>query len=175
MNVYTRISVEQTPIGAPIAEARLNTGHTITWIVRSFTDTTVSRTALTRTTTPRVAFPAIRGLIYRSRREVELAKHTTSRRFQKLRKEFFEQGKRDNSPCWICGQPIDYSIPNVDPVSGKINWEAHQLDHLLPQSKYPEHAEDLANARHSHSRCNNDRSNDAPSRSITKPSRRWLK
>ena len=104
-----------------------------------------------------------------------MSKHTTSRRFQKLRAEFRAQGERDQDPCWICGQAIDYSIPNTDPTSGRINWEAHQLDHLLPQSKYPEHAEDPAVFRHSHARCNNDRSNDAPTRSITKPSRRWLK
>lgn len=103
-----------------------------------------------------------------------MAKHTTSRRFKKLRAEFKEQGRADDARCWLCRQPIDYDLPRLDPDTGRLNWESWELDHLYPQSKYPELAEDWGNFRHSHSRCNNDRSNKAPSRAITNPSRGWL-
>lgn len=103
-----------------------------------------------------------------------MAKHTTSRRFKKLRAQFRLEGERTDARCWICRQPIDYNIPRIDPYSGKLNWEAWELDHLYPQSTHPELAEDPGNFRHSHSRCNNDRGNAAPQLRIRKPSRQWL-
>lgn len=69
---------------------------------------------------------------------------------------------------------IDYAIPHKDPFTGKVNPEAWELDHMYPQSKYPELAEDPGNFRHSHSKCNNDRGNAEPRLSVRKPSRKWL-
>lgn len=103
-----------------------------------------------------------------------MSKHTTSRRFKAQRKAFRLEGERDQAPCWICRMPIDYSIPRIDPFTGRLNHEAWELDHLFPQSTHPELAEDPGNFRHSHSMCNNRRSNAAPSLSIKRPSRQWL-
>ena len=103
-----------------------------------------------------------------------MAKHTTSRRFKSLRSKFKAEGKQTAANCWICGSHIDYELPRIDPFTGKLNHEAWELDHLYPQSTHPELAEDPANFRHSHSRCNNVRSNEAPRRPITRPSRKWM-
>lgn len=49
--------------------------------------------------------------------------------------------------CWICDQPIDYSLKHGDP------W-AFELDHALPVETHPELALDPSNFKPSHSRCN---------------------
>lgn len=55
-----------------------------------------------------------------------------------------------NAPCWICGQPIDYTIKDGQP-------DAWSPDHVYPLNKYPEHAEDPANIRAAHLACNKSR------------------
>lgn len=103
-----------------------------------------------------------------------MAKGTTSRKFKKLRAQFRAEGEAAQAPCWICRQPIDYSIPRIEPTTGRLNDDAWELDHLYPQSTHPELAEDPGNFRHSHSLCNNDRSNAAPEAAIKRPSRQWF-
>lgn len=73
----------------------------------------------------------------------------TSRYYRKLRATFRAQCAEQSATCWLCGQPIDYSIPwkNED---GTVNDDAFELDHLYPRSKYPEHAEDPGGFRPSH-------------------------
>lgn len=78
----------------------------------------------------------------------------TSRRWrEKIRPQFRDQGVRDNEPCWLCGQPIDYT--NTDPHDDNT-WEP---DHFYPRSTHPQFAEDTANLRHSHRGCNRTRGN----------------
>lgn len=33
-------------------------------------------------------------------------------------------------PCWICGHPIDYTLPYRDPYTGRINRWSVAIDHL---------------------------------------------
>ncbi|MGV9181824.1 HNH endonuclease [Arcanobacterium canis] len=80
-------------------------------------------------------------------------KRVYSRRFQKLAKAFFDQGKAEDAPCWICGQPIDYDAkPGTTDTS-------HELDHYYPVSTYAELQEDPSNFLHSHRECNRSRGN----------------
>lgn len=92
----------------------------------------------------------------------------TSRRYRKQRNAFRAQGVATNAPCWICRQPIDYSIEWPDP-------QAWELDHLYPRSTHPQHAEDPTNFRHSHKTCNAQRGNTLTlTDNLGTPSRHWL-
>jgi hypothetical protein len=86
-----------------------------------------------------------------------------SRRMHLLRAEFFEQGRRLDAAgdpaanCWICKQPIDYSVPaNSSP-------DSHALDHYQPVATHPELQHDPTNFRHAHALCNSKRGKEAPS------------
>ena len=57
-------------------------------------------------------------------------------------------------PCHLCGQPIAYDAPPNDP-------ESFEADHYYPVSTHPHLANDPANLRASHSRCNRSRGNQA--------------
>lgn len=92
----------------------------------------------------------------------------SSRRYRKLRGEFLEQCIEDDTACWLCGMSIDYKMPWPDD-------EAFELDHMYPRSTHPEHAEDPANFRASHRRCNNQRSNKMPVGGLGKLTRQWVK
>lgn len=50
-------------------------------------------------------------------------------------------------PCWLCGQPIDYSLPRGDKNS-------FTADHILPLETHPELAEDPGNIVAAHWGCN---------------------
>jgi hypothetical protein len=81
---------------------------------------------------------------------------TSTRRSKAQHKAFFEQGKRDNAPCWLCGQPISYDVPpGTTP-------DSHELDHYYPVSTHPELQDDPTAWRHSHRLCNEKRSNNTP-------------
>jgi 5-methylcytosine-specific restriction endonuclease McrA len=91
----------------------------------------------------------------------------STRAFQKQRDEFFDQGQRDNAPCWLCGQPIDYALK---PGSAD---DSHELDHYVPVSVDPSMQYDPANFRHAHKICNVLRSNKPPKLSLGIHSRQW--
>lgn len=69
-------------------------------------------------------------------------------------------------PCWLCGQPIDYSAPPGHP-------NAFEYDHAQPWSTHPELREDPANGRSSHGRCNRSRGNQPPNPGLGQTSRAW--
>lgn len=92
-----------------------------------------------------------------------------SRAFSKLRKQFFEAGKRDQEPCWLCGMSIDYdAAPGTTP-------DSHELDHYHPVSLSPELQEDPANFRHAHRSCNGARGNRSPSAGLGQLAPSWWK
>ncbi|WP_431941667.1 HNH endonuclease signature motif containing protein [Nocardia grenadensis] len=67
--------------------------------------------------------------------------------------------------CWICGKPIDVSLPWTDPLS----WTA---DHIVPRSKG---GHLLGEMRAAHRRCNSSRGNrDVPVSAQLPTSRQWL-
>lgn len=60
--------------------------------------------------------------------------------------------RSQRAACFICGQPIDYSLPHDDP-------EAFTVEHVLPRSTHPHLANDPANCRAAHASCNKRRGN----------------
>ena len=71
-------------------------------------------------------------------------------RWRVVREQAFQRDMKRNAPCWICGRPIDYTLPPSDPWG----W---QPDHVLSVKEHPELANDIGNIRPSHARCNNQR------------------
>ncbi|WP_367147211.1 hypothetical protein AB0870_08315 [Microbacterium proteolyticum] len=103
-----------------------------------------------------------------------MGNRVNTRRFNELRADFFEEGKRldaEGDPranCWLCLLKIDYTVePNTTP-------DSHNLDHYYVVRDYPELQEDPENFRHSHQSCNNERGAEAPQPGIGIPSRDWL-
>lgn len=86
--------------------------------------------------------------------------------FKRASKQFKEEGKAADAPCWICGQPIDYDAEPRTP-------NAHSLDHLHPYSTHPELHDDPANWRHAHDRCNKQRGNRPPTQPCETLPRWW--
>lgn len=99
----------------------------------------------------------------------------TSRRYRADRKQYRTQCENTDARCWLCNQPIDYSIPWRDPYTGHVNDDAFELDHLYPRSKHPELAEDPAAYRPSHRACNRQRSNKLSLTGLGTPTRQWVK
>lgn len=73
------------------------------------------------------------------------------------------------APCWLCGQPIDYTL-----TDGPDCWEP---DHYHPVITHPHLQFDPANVRASHQRCNRGRGATAPAElsghSLGMRSRNW--
>lgn len=89
-----------------------------------------------------------------------------TRRFIAQRKTFRAECTAADAPCWLCGQPIDYTLPMEHP-------EAFQVDHAYPVDHRPELAEDPANFRPSHKHCNLRRGNREPFIDLGIPSENW--
>ena len=85
-----------------------------------------------------------------------------TRRYRQLRARFLAECQASAVPCWLCAQPIDYTIP----------W--FELDHLYPRSTHPELSEDYGNFRASHRSCNRERGNKMPRGGLGVPTRRWV-
>lgn len=86
---------------------------------------------------------------------------------KKVRAMCWRRDREAKAPCWICGQPIDYTAA---PSSTPDSWEP---DHYLPRSRHPEYALDPSNIRPSHKKCNRSRSNNATLHGLGNRSRRW--
>jgi hypothetical protein len=89
-----------------------------------------------------------------------------SYRFRLLRVEFRRQCRLDNRPCWLCGDAIDYDLPNEHP-------ECFQVDHAIPVSQRPDLGDDINNLRPSHRFCNERRGNNEPAIVMGVPSEQW--
>jgi len=71
------------------------------------------------------------------------------------------------APCWWCGQPIDYTIPDGHD-------DAWSPDHVHTVADHPELAEDPANIKPSHLVCNKARGRGQQTTSpLGAPSRSW--
>ena len=95
-----------------------------------------------------------------------MTKRPDSAWYRKQRTRFRNQGETTDAPCWICGQPIDYTAQRGQPNS-------HTLDHLHPVSHAPELHDDPANWRHAHHACNASRGNQAITKTNTTIPRWW--
>lgn len=94
---------------------------------------------------------------------------STTRAFNADRAAFREASTRDESPCWLCGQAIDYDAPHDD----YSNDDRFQLDHQFPVSTHPQLQHDPANFRPSHAGCNRERGNKPPRPGLGTPSQQW--
>lgn len=92
-----------------------------------------------------------------------------SRRYRVLRAAFRAECEENDEPCWLCNQPIDYSVTHEENRD-----EAFELDHAYPRKKFPELALDPAGFRASHGRCNNDRGDGLVVAELGVNSRQWL-
>lgn len=93
------------------------------------------------------------------------------RRYRKLRLAFFADCRAEDSSCWICSLPIDYTAP-LDDRQNRSRW---QLDHYYPVADFPERAHDPDNFRASHAGCNQERGKGAPVLALGQISRDWTK
>lgn len=85
-------------------------------------------------------------------------KRRNTRRMNKLRTEFYEEGKRlDADPATrhlsvctypTCGQRIDYSVPPATTP------DSHTLEHVKSVEDFPDLQEDPTNFAHMHFGCN---------------------
>ena len=71
--------------------------------------------------------------------------------WKRIRKMTWDRDRKNNAPCHICGQPINYLL---EPSSAP---EAYEPDHIIPVAKNPELELDLNNIKASHTRCNRTR------------------
>ncbi|NQE88757.1 HNH endonuclease [Nocardia terpenica] len=71
--------------------------------------------------------------------------------------------RKQRLPCWVCGQPIDYTAKRFDP-------DGFEADHVYPVSTHPHLAFEPANVRPSHVRCNRSRGNGEPA-----PAGAWVR
>lgn len=60
-----------------------------------------------------------------------------------------------NTPCYLCHQPIDYSLPGTDDLGMSV-------EHIKPRSTHPHLTWDPANWAPSHLDCNRAKGNRAP-------------
>lgn len=76
--------------------------------------------------------------------------------------------RRKRLPCYLCGQPIDYTLHHLDP-------QAFQLDHIVPLSVAPHLAFDPTNHGATHRTCNRAKSDGPVNGTKRVPtSRAWL-
>lgn len=68
--------------------------------------------------------------------------------------------------CWICGQPINYEAHKDDP-------DSFEYDHAKSIKAHPELADDPANGRPSHKRCNGTKGAGEMLAGIGTPSEEW--
>lgn len=87
--------------------------------------------------------------------------------WRRMRRRCFERDRAADAPCWICGQPIDYSLPPSSAPS------AYEPDHWRDVSRHPELALCPENVRPSHMSCNRARGKRAGTSPLGVPSRRW--
>lgn len=71
-------------------------------------------------------------------------------RWRQLRARFKAQCEKRGDPCWLCGQPIDYSAPRYTESS-------FEADHAKPVSTHPHLELVIGNLRPAHSSCNRSR------------------
>lgn len=95
------------------------------------------------------------------------AGRASTRRFKRLKQEFFEECLRERPRCWLCGQPIDYSV-----APGETD-DSLTLDHVQPVSRRPDLQEDPANFAPAHRGCNVRRGDSDPHAPLGALTRDW--
>lgn len=86
--------------------------------------------------------------------------------YQRNRAAKRDEWKRRGRRCAICGEPIDYDLPNTDP-------NHFQLDHIKSRDKFPDLEFDPLNWAPAHASCNKHKSNGETPASIGRTSEPW--
>lgn len=94
------------------------------------------------------------------------SQHTRNYLYQRLAAEHRARSADSAQPCWLCRQPIDYTLPADNP-------DAYSTDHVIPVSQRPDLACDPSNFAPSHLRCNKSRGNQPPRPHLGQPSQHW--
>ncbi|NWN89198.1 MAG: HNH endonuclease [Micrococcaceae bacterium] len=89
----------------------------------------------------------------------------SGRRATKALEHIKATGRRNNTPCCICNQPIDYNLPSTDP-------NGCSLQHLKSRALYPQLTWDPANWAPAHLHCNQTEGKEATV-GIGTTSRKW--
>lgn len=84
--------------------------------------------------------------------------------------DYRTEAREREEPCWLCGDPIDYSLLDTKDTE---NDGYPEVDHVLPLSKFPQYAADKANMKMTHRLCNNTRSASMTSDGIGRTSQDW--
>ncbi|QGZ16965.1 HNH endonuclease [Arthrobacter phage LittleTokyo] len=92
-----------------------------------------------------------------------MAEYRNSRTYKKLVAALRAE-RRPN--CWLCGQPIDYSLPKED-------GDSFSADHIKPWDTHPELREDYGNLAPAHLNCNKSRGKRAAPAGLGLLSREW--
>lgn len=69
------------------------------------------------------------------------------------RRRLKAQVRREEPNCWLCGYPVDLTLPPNHPMSSTI-------DEVIPRSRSVDRrraALDRGNTRHAHRRCNSEK------------------
>lgn len=90
----------------------------------------------------------------------------STRRYKTQKRVFRAQCEDDGLPCWLCGDPIDYTLPYPHP-------ESFSLDHAKTRTAHMELAEDPGNFRPSHLDCNKRRGDRDPAPGLGVRSEDW--
>lgn len=93
-------------------------------------------------------------------------------RYRRARADFRARCATARTPCWLCGEPIDYSIRQrpgrpVDP-------RGFEVDHVKPWATHPNLRLEPSNWCASHSRCNRERARTQQRNDPTGPAPRDL-
>lgn len=88
----------------------------------------------------------------------------STRRFRQLS----EHLRAQRLPCWICGQAIDYTIER-----GMNDPNEFTVDHALSRKGHLDMAEDPANLKPAHRRCNSSKGTGQERTNLGAPSRAW--
>lgn len=79
----------------------------------------------------------------------------TQHHYKQLKRDFRKDCEHHGLGCWLCPQPIDYTLKWPHP-------ESFTVDHAKPVSKFPELADDPLNFRPAHLVCNQMRGTTTP-------------
>ena len=77
-----------------------------------------------------------------------------------------EELRRKHGPCYLCGQPINYTLPHDNPM-------AFTIEHVKPRSTHPHLENDPTNCVPAHAKCNKSRGNADPTPGLGNRSRTW--
>lgn len=83
------------------------------------------------------------------------------RPYERLKKEIYKR-----VICWICGKPVDYTVPPRHPMAPSVD---HRVPLHPPDGSPGGHPTDPRNAELAHYGCNSRRGNGRPSATVQRP------